>query len=287
MPSVSFDSSLGYSQMLPANWIPQSDPTIPSFRDDEVKNGIQAVHYPSSLELDRLCHKSMAVNELKPWCTPKKTGGVTVYGYRHYSPKTGQFLGRDPIEEKGGMNLYGFLGNDGVNQWDLLGNTLQQGQQINVKCGGFLGIGAEKAGTISVDEYSDTGGTRLLTNSNGVTQYAYGARLKLSFKEESGCCCKGGSYQWYQTITSDDDPTQKSHNVPRPDAGLAPLVGDSFVDGPTVAAGALKSKNPIVVKFKLEFQCVKGGNATTLKTLTWGFKGSWNQRKNIVTVTRL
>jgi hypothetical protein len=46
---------------------------------------------------------------------------VTVYGYRHYTPKTGQFLGRDPIQERGGMNLYGFVGNDGVDRWDLLG----------------------------------------------------------------------------------------------------------------------------------------------------------------------
>ena len=28
---------------------------------------------------------------------------------------------RDPIEERGGVNLYGFVENDGVNQWDILG----------------------------------------------------------------------------------------------------------------------------------------------------------------------
>jgi hypothetical protein len=28
---------------------------------------------------------------------------------------------RDPIEEEGGVNLYGFVGNDGVNGWDILG----------------------------------------------------------------------------------------------------------------------------------------------------------------------
>ena len=28
---------------------------------------------------------------------------------------------RDPIEEKGGINLYGFVDNDGVNEWDVLG----------------------------------------------------------------------------------------------------------------------------------------------------------------------
>jgi RHS repeat-associated protein len=35
--------------------------------------------------------------------------------------KYGKWLSRDPIEEKGGANLYGFVGNDPVNRWDMLG----------------------------------------------------------------------------------------------------------------------------------------------------------------------
>ncbi|MCB1099533.1 MAG: hypothetical protein KDN22_28440, partial [Verrucomicrobiae bacterium] len=31
------------------------------------------------------------------------------------------WLSRDPIGERGGLNLYGFVGNDGVNQYDVLG----------------------------------------------------------------------------------------------------------------------------------------------------------------------
>lgn len=31
---------------------------------------------------------------------------------------------RDPIEESGGLNLYGFVGNDGVNGWDVLGKFI-------------------------------------------------------------------------------------------------------------------------------------------------------------------
>jgi hypothetical protein len=34
---------------------------------------------------------------------------------------TGRWPSRDPIGEKGGVNLYGFVGNDGVNKWDRLG----------------------------------------------------------------------------------------------------------------------------------------------------------------------
>jgi RHS repeat-associated protein len=43
------------------------------------------------------------------------------YGYRYYSPALGRWLSRDPIEERGGLNLYGFVGNDPVNKWDRLG----------------------------------------------------------------------------------------------------------------------------------------------------------------------
>jgi RHS repeat-associated protein len=50
-----------------------------------------------------------------------KTMGVTYYGYRFYDPLTGRWPSRDPIEEKGGVNLYGFVGNDGVDKWDYLG----------------------------------------------------------------------------------------------------------------------------------------------------------------------
>eukprot|EP01041_Mallomonas_annulata_P031641 gene31641-53977_t len=47
--------------------------------------------------------------------------GLVYYGRRYYDPKQGRFLGRDPIEEEGGLNLYGFCGNDSINGWDILG----------------------------------------------------------------------------------------------------------------------------------------------------------------------
>jgi len=43
------------------------------------------------------------------------------YGYRYYKADTGTWLSRDPIDELGGMNLYGMVGNNPVNQVDALG----------------------------------------------------------------------------------------------------------------------------------------------------------------------
>ena len=47
--------------------------------------------------------------------------GITYYGYRYYDANVGRWLNRDLIEEHGGLNLYEFVGNDGINYWDYLG----------------------------------------------------------------------------------------------------------------------------------------------------------------------
>jgi RHS repeat-associated protein len=48
--------------------------------------------------------------------------GLYDYGHRYYSPSQGRFLGRDPIEEKGGLHLYAFCQNNAINGYDILGN---------------------------------------------------------------------------------------------------------------------------------------------------------------------
>jgi RHS repeat-associated protein len=48
---------------------------------------------------------------------------VVYYGYRWYDPVTGRWPSRDPIGERGSVNLYGFIGNEGVYQLDFLGLT--------------------------------------------------------------------------------------------------------------------------------------------------------------------
>jgi len=46
---------------------------------------------------------------------------LVYYGYRYYNASTGRWLSRDPIEEKGGLNLYGFVLNNPLRYIDLLG----------------------------------------------------------------------------------------------------------------------------------------------------------------------
>ena len=47
--------------------------------------------------------------------------GLLYYGFRYYDPVTGRWASRDPIGERGGLNIYAMVNNDLVNHLDLLG----------------------------------------------------------------------------------------------------------------------------------------------------------------------
>jgi RHS repeat-associated protein len=66
--------------------------------------------------------------------------GLLYYGYRYYSPETGRWLSRDPVEEQGGANLYGFNNNDPANEIDPLGQS-----PISVVAKWAVKLGVKKA----------------------------------------------------------------------------------------------------------------------------------------------
>ena len=69
--------------------------------------------------------------------------GLLYYGYRWYDAQTGRWPSRDPIEEEGGINLYGFVGNSPNNETDLLGLCIIYGKCVLVKSSAnFLGGGS-------------------------------------------------------------------------------------------------------------------------------------------------
>ena len=77
------------------------------------------------------------------WPTPTKTvSGVSVYGFRYYLPDTGRWASRDPIEEQGGNNLYGFVGNQPTKWRDRFGLA-------EVTTGGWIGKGADDKAAIA------------------------------------------------------------------------------------------------------------------------------------------
>jgi RHS repeat-associated protein len=51
----------------------------------------------------------------------RRASGLYFYGYRYYDPVTGRWPSRDPIGEVGGLNLHGFVGNNSIDWWDVIG----------------------------------------------------------------------------------------------------------------------------------------------------------------------
>ena len=91
---------------------------VVSFTYDAFGNSIVHLHR-SPLPCD--FHFRFSTKYLDP------ESGLYYYGYRYYAPSLARWLTRDPIEEQGGLNLYGFCGNNGVNKYDLLGNSFWNG----------------------------------------------------------------------------------------------------------------------------------------------------------------
>jgi RHS repeat-associated protein len=63
--------------------------------------------------------------EQNPWRFSTKyqdsESGYLYYGLRYFDPPTGRWTRQDPLGERGGMNLYGFVGNGPNNSFDYLG----------------------------------------------------------------------------------------------------------------------------------------------------------------------
>lgn len=69
-------------------------------------------------------HEKCAAGKIRLKNRPAPTkiaSGLYYYGYRYYDPVTGRWPSRDPIGERGGINLCSFVRNDGVNELDILG----------------------------------------------------------------------------------------------------------------------------------------------------------------------
>jgi RHS repeat-associated protein len=76
--------------------------------------------------------------------------GLVYYGYRYYDARGGRWVNRDPIEESGGENLYGMVGNDSIRTVDLLGlagyffdgtgNNRKSGTNVLILHDGYSGL---------------------------------------------------------------------------------------------------------------------------------------------------
>jgi RHS repeat-associated protein len=86
---------------------------------EKIASGGFATNYDGSASGDDAGTVDFAGGESRRDYEP--ASGVRNYGFRYYSPELGRWPSRDPIGERGGLNLYGMVGNDPVNRWDYLG----------------------------------------------------------------------------------------------------------------------------------------------------------------------
>ena len=124
----------------------------------------------------------------------------------HYDPNIGRWISRDPIEEDGGFNLYGFVGNDGVNNVDYLGQDCIVlahrrviGPTWHYALEKFKGCCPKKGEQVDYDEWvgkqaKATAKVELL-NIQGVTAEHYGATPNQSGLGKS----PGFKYGWKRT----------------------------------------------------------------------------------------
>jgi RHS repeat-associated protein len=98
--------------------------------------------------------------------------GLLYYGYRYYDPTAGRWLNRDPIEESGGVNLYGFVGNNPISRWDKLGLDSDEG-----------GLGGRP-------NYNLPWGTE----KPDPAVVAQAATICEGYPQGTKCCGKGGTY---------------------------------------------------------------------------------------------
>lgn len=86
--------------------------------------------------------------------------GLVEYLYRLYNPKDGRWLQRDPIAERGGNNLYGFVKNSPLSLFDYLGeNSITKYNKNNIRVDVELNNGANSSNLhvhINTDKGNDS-----------------------------------------------------------------------------------------------------------------------------------
>jgi len=113
--------------------------------------------------------------------------GLSLYLYRAYDPNLQRWLNRDPIQELGGINLYGFVGNDPLSVVDLWGF-----QSIGIPVPGSGGHGNCLSYAIGIDD-DKQGGIQPKPEDRPKFPGGIGDWLDDQLKRRGGCKEKTGT----------------------------------------------------------------------------------------------
>jgi RHS repeat-associated protein len=220
--------------------------------------------------------------------------GYYNYGFRFYNDTTGRWPSRDPIGERDGINLYGYVGNNGINLADRLGLI-----SCLTQCGGSLN------GEFSLVRNNDEDGIDWqaeATEANGIS-----AAIDYDGSEAAAkkpCCCDSVHIiQFIKTNWANQASTADGYSLdgnfrrnpfyPYPPGGVFPeghpQAGDKFggiLDAPNRSDTYLKGFEGNDVEWKgwTFAVCIKNGTVQSgatgtimLQGIEWGFSRSWNK----------
>jgi len=109
---------------------------------------------------------------------------VAYYGYRWYDPVTGRWPSRDPIEEDGGINLYGFVGNNSITNVDSLGLAITDNdfRYTDIRVDSQMPLFGSKYAFPTITEFS-------------VCELLATVHVKMTFDDE-----KNRNRSWYEQV---------------------------------------------------------------------------------------
>ena len=174
--------------------------------------------------------------------------GLVYYNYRPYNTGIGRWTSRDPIGERGGRNLYGFVGNSGVNRFDRLG--LVGSITIPGSSQGW-GPGSSGSGTGSGNSPTPFDNNTIFTEDGGSTdQTAW-------FNQNYGSQVEAAKQEAIDSINGVIGKACMGRRMKTPSFSKAGYASNSWLDGVSVGSFA--------------FQVEKGSR------VNWnGIKWSWD-----------
>ncbi len=133
--------------------------------------------------------------------------GFYYYGFRFYNPELKRWLNRDPIGEEGGVNLYGFCGNNGASQIDSLGENVSNLEilhngKANVADNKYLDFLRPSEAYYTEMIKGDLGGRgKLLENVSALVADPYSLSIGLSLRRRSLPDAAAALYKFEYKVT--------------------------------------------------------------------------------------
>ena len=179
---------------------PTTDTHQPGDDDADPGTGVTAIS-PSPRPLrPGNASRFRSLRSQKPSKLAEKTVHVADYLYRYYDPLTGRWPSRDPIEERGGMNLYGFVGNDGMNRMDILGLDWHHMIPQAKKLLEWL----QQAG-FTIEDIHDASNGLILDQCDHSKLHGQWNFKWYDFKDKKPQATKGEIYEFLETLKQDKD----------------------------------------------------------------------------------